>query len=688
MLTATEKGACPNCGSSLPLDRAVCPRCGSVPRKARKLSTAPSASSVLLRIVVALFLFAGLTIIAIFAYLNITLLQSDVYKTSLQTAVASEELQNALGTNIGVKLPVLGYQLPAGDSNFAEWSVPLVGSHGSGHLYAVATEINGTWDFSRLAFASADGRSKIDLTTVHPLRLPLVPAKNVYLVPIGLAENESVDWAPAFYKAKLGIELKLLPAVDLDPKLIDPGRQQLNSDKCIEFLAGKYPDLARDPATILVAVTSTDMFIPHYGWSYAENKRSEGRYAVISSARLHPFALLAKWNPEWLTSRLQKLLTKNLLMMYFDLPMSSDYSSVLSGGVLSGFQIDQMGGEIIGAEGKWDSFVNWGGPAVSIYDGPGDQQLWKMERAGSPLPDTSSQVFCTDGSMGIMVQRKADFLFQDDPNLNFTRVYRNLDDRSRAFGVGGTDSFEIFLTGTMGVAIDLFMEDGVRVHFDHQNPKLGQTGDVYLATWGSDYGHFNNAKAIYTGTWQVKTTDGWIYTFPCKPQALPQNVTVLTGFTDPSGREYKMERDSVGALNSISSPTGNWLHFENDSQHHIRKITSSQGRTVDYDYGTGGRMIRATDSEGHVDVYGYDDRGQMLTASHGDDKPVLTNEYFPDGSVKTQTLKDGKSFVFWYSRTARNILRESTIKNPNGLETYYQYGDSGYIETLPAYPPQ
>ena len=99
-------------------------------------------------------------------------------------------------------------------------------------------------------------------------------------------------------------------------------------------------------------------------------------------------------------------------------------------------------------------------------------------------------------------------------------------------------------------------------------------------------------------------------------------------------------------------------------------------------------MIRATDSDGHADVYGYDDRGQMLTASHGDDKPVLTNEYFPDGTVKTQTLKDGKSFVYWYSHTDRNILRESTIKNPNGLQTYYQYGNGGYIATLPAYPPQ
>jgi len=41
-------------------------------------------------------------------------------------------------------------------------------------------------------------------------------------------------------------------------------------------------------------------------------------------------------------------------------------------------------------------------------------------------------------------------MIPDDPHLQFTRVYRNEDDRSRSFGIGGTDSFEIMLGGQMG----------------------------------------------------------------------------------------------------------------------------------------------------------------------------------------------------------------------------------------------
>jgi hypothetical protein len=40
-------------------------------------------------------------------------------------------------------------------------------------------------------------------------------------------------------------------------------------------------------------------------------------------------------------------------------------------------------------------------------------------------------------------------------------------------------------------------------------------------------------RGYLSNSWQVKTTDGWTYIFPYRPHALPQNVTVLTGFVDP-----------------------------------------------------------------------------------------------------------------------------------------------------------
>jgi predicted Zn-dependent protease len=358
----TEAAACPNCGSALGVGSA-CPRCSYV----RQAGSGRSATlSFPVRANLAVLLFVGFIAIVIVVSLNVMLVQSPAYESSLQTALSSGDVQSALGSGIRAKQPVLGYLFPFADSQFAQWAVTLTGSRGSGHLYGVANQTNGAWDFSRLVFQPANSKDKIDLTPVRRPQLPSVPTKNVYLIPVGLVDGESLQWAPAYYKSKLGIDLKLLPAIALDPKLIDAVRNQLNTDKWIELLAEKYPEISRDTASLVIGVTSSDMYIPELNWSYAENMRHEGRSGMISSARLHPPSLLARWNPEWLTSRVEKLLTKNLVMLYFDLPLSSDYTSLLSGGVLSGFQIDRMGGDVIGAVGHWDSWVESGDPAVTI----------------------------------------------------------------------------------------------------------------------------------------------------------------------------------------------------------------------------------------------------------------------------------------------------------------------------------
>ena len=176
------------------------------------------------------------------------------------------------------------------------------------------------------------------------------------------------------------------------PSLWIPERNQLNADKCFDFMKLQHPEIAGDPSSLLLAVTSTDLYIPALGWRYAENSRMDSRYAIISSARLHP-PLLGLWNPEWLNARVQKLLTKNIGILYFDLPMSADYTSLLSSGVLSGIQIDEMAGDIIGAEGRWDPLLQTGAFSHHIRCFR-KTMLWRMAYSEFCPADTSSQTFC------------------------------------------------------------------------------------------------------------------------------------------------------------------------------------------------------------------------------------------------------------------------------------------------------
>lgn len=600
-------------------------------------------------------------------------------------AQSSPDVQRLLGPTIHARWPAIGYTIPFFDPDFAEWSVELRGSQGAGHLYGVANRINGSWEFSRLVFVPDGGATRLNLAPVPPvLHLPTVPPKKVFLVPMGLSPGESLDWAPSYYWSKLGIDVAVLPPVPLDPKLEDPQRHQLDADKCTDYLLRSFPDIARDPSNTIVGVTSHDMYIPEYRWLYAQNLRVGDRIAIVSSARLHPPSFLDRWNPEWLNSRLQKLLTKNLVILYFDLPMSGDSTSLLSGGLLSGAEIDEMGGQIIGAERQWDSFVNQGEPGVTLYDIPGKPVLWRMAYEDRAVPDISAQLFTTDLSLGYLIQRQVDFILDGKYPLEFTRVYTTNDDRSRSFGIGSMHSLDLLLTGQMGAYGELMMADGGKIRFDHVPPAPGQTGDTYRAR--PLPGQSAQDEAVYAGgIWRVKLTDGWTYFFPYRPHWLPQYVTVLGSFTDPDGHKYDMQRDSLsGDLLSVTTPTGAWLHFENDEHHHIRKITSSTGRVVNYAYDPGGRLIRVADSDGHVETYTYDAKGSMLTAGHGVGAPFLTNEYTGDGFVKSQDIDKAGPFEYNFFRGYRNAVSSVYIAEPNRMQTTIQYESYGFAQTLPS----
>ncbi len=676
---------CPKCGTVCPSSALSCIRCG-FPFPTAATPNALPVKRILS--VLAALLLAGFVILVGILHQIVT--STGAYVQAIAVAKSSSEVQSLLGDGIRAQTPAIGFANGSNGSQFTEFSVRLVGSRTGGHLYGVANAVNGVWEFSRLSFLADRTSQKIDLApTRRRLFLPPVPAKKIYLIPAGLDSDESLDWAPAYYKTKLGIDVEVLPATSLPNDLEDSRRHQVDSERFVERLYHSYPELAQDPSNILIGVTSRDIFIPSLGWSYAENYRQDGRFAVVSSARFHPLSLLGHWNPEWFNSRFQKILTKNIAVLYFDLPMSSDYTSLLSGGVLSGREVDLMSGSIIGAEGRWDPFINSGDIEVTIYAVPGKPIVWRLAKSREILPQTSTHVFNADLTIGLFIYRKTDFHFDGDCPLQFTRAYRNQDDQSRPFGIGTNDSMDSFLVGQMGSYIDVVFEDGGRVHFVHAPAATGQTGDTYLRQLND--GNLFSRAVFAANSWTVERRDGWKFYFSYRPHALGPNVTVLTGFADPSGRRYEMIRNESGDLLSVTTPCGQWLHFEKDSQHRVHLISDSSGRTVTYDYDASGRLSHIIDSEGHQERYTYDDKAQMLSINLGLDAPIILNTYDISGNIITQTMPDGLRFKYHYVRDPGgrgSALVPDVITSPNGLLTHIQYNPDGYTQSLPTPPPQ
>jgi len=103
--------------------------------------------------------------------------------------------------------------------------------------------------------------------------------------------------------------------------------------------------------------------------------------------------------------------------------------------------------------------------------------------ATAALPDTAAQVFSASLGVGLFVQRKTDFAFDDEPALQFSRVYRNQDDRSRAFGIGGSDSL-ICSWEVSGHRRRSSFFRTERGSISSINTEGRTAGDIYRIDWG------------------------------------------------------------------------------------------------------------------------------------------------------------------------------------------------------------
>ena len=165
----------------------------------------------------------------------------------------------------------------------------------------------------------------------------------IYFVPLGDFSPATVQDLVNYYQKKYGMAIEVLPSVRLDPAAIDTERQQLVAEAAVESMKRANPNLVDNPAAILIGLTDEDMYIAQYDWQFTFSWRQERKYAVVSNARMSLGATVVP--AEKLASRLRKMVTKNLGVLYFHLPQSDDPRSVLYKNVGGISELDYMGEE-------------------------------------------------------------------------------------------------------------------------------------------------------------------------------------------------------------------------------------------------------------------------------------------------------------------------------------------------------
>lgn len=165
----------------------------------------------------------------------------------------------------------------------------------------------------------------------------------IYLVPLGDFPPDVVESLTDHYRDKYGLDIKTAPAVALAAEAINPQRRQLIAEAAVELMKQAHPELANDPKAILIGLTNVDMYIARYDWRFTFSWRGEGRYAVVSNARMGLGSTVLP--AEKVESRLRKMVTKNIGVLYYRLPQSDDPRSVLYKNVGGISELDYMGEE-------------------------------------------------------------------------------------------------------------------------------------------------------------------------------------------------------------------------------------------------------------------------------------------------------------------------------------------------------
>ena len=162
----------------------------------------------------------------------------------------------------------------------------------------------------------------------------------LYFVPIGEFPATQYAAVTAHYAGAWHLPIKRLPPLPLDDSLWDRTRNQLVAERVIAKMQREYAGPATDPGTVLIDLTAQDMYQEQSSWRYTFSHRDGGRYAVVSSARMHPQSLplhpphgsLFAWNlrdDELALCRLTKMVGKNIGVLYYRLPMNDDPTSLL-----------------------------------------------------------------------------------------------------------------------------------------------------------------------------------------------------------------------------------------------------------------------------------------------------------------------------------------------------------------------
>jgi RHS repeat-associated protein len=312
-------------------------------------------------------------------------------------------------------------------------------------------------------------------------------------------------------------------------------------------------------------------------------------------------------------------------------------------------------------------------PAFAPYSYPTPGDVPKTD--GDPV----------DLETGYFIYEKTDLVLKDVTPVELRRTYRPGDYQSRAFGIGTTHPYDIFLTSyDVGIGgtysyVWIVLQDGARVYCPRTSPGTSFQSAVFECQTG--HTKFLGSRIYYDGgIWKMAFKDGGLWTFPDSEFAIRAQQAAVTQMVDRYGNVVVLSRSSDGRLQGITTKNGRQIGFAYDANLRITAALDNLGRQVSYVYDASGRLVEVTDVNGGLTTFTYNEYNEMLSIRDPRGITYLTNYYGNGSKVLKQVQADGSTFTFEYETLAGGGRRTDVI-DTRGNRRRVTFNANGFVES-------
>ena len=167
--------------------------------------------------------------------------------------------------------------------------------------------------------------------------------RKIFFLPFADFPKAQMEALAAYYRQKFEMAVEIMPAIQIPTSAVDYMRQQLIAEKLIEGMRDSLPQSARGSNAVLIGFTNLDIYLLSENWAFAFGLRDgNAGVAVVSTARMdlhYPGEPVDDARPE---VRLRKVVTKDIGILCFNLPQSSNPRSVLYDSILGIQELDAV----------------------------------------------------------------------------------------------------------------------------------------------------------------------------------------------------------------------------------------------------------------------------------------------------------------------------------------------------------